>query len=447
MEKKLHVLIVEDSEDDTRLMVRSLRQGGYEPIYHRVETADEMRQQLEGNTWDIVLADYRMPRFSGLQALQLLQETGVDLPFIIVSGTIGEETAVAAMKAGAHDYLMKSNLTRLAPAVERELRDAEGRFRRRKAEEQVRENEARLRAIVGSMAEAMIVVDGENRVVVVNPAAERLFGLSSGDLLNRPLEAGIQNKLLLNGWRKILAQPDKEGQFEFELPRGEGAPRYLRARTSGIRDPSGRSAGVVTTFFDLTRERELDRMKTEFITTAAHELRTPLTSVLGFSELLLTRREPGEEEERRFLHHILEEAQALSRIVGDLLDVSRIESGQPLPLHKAPCNLPGSHARSSIFSGTRAPSTASRSPCGRRSLFRPMREKSGRSWKTSCRMRSNIPPGAVPSGSRVKVATVVTESPWRTKESACLQNRWKNCSTSSTAPMPPPRRWGAWAWA
>ncbi len=234
MENKLRVLIVEDSEDDTRLIVRSLRQGGYQPIYHRVETADEMRQQLEGNTWDIVLADYRMPRFSGLQALQLLQETGVDLPFIIVSGTIGEETAVAAMKAGAHDYLMKSNLSRLAPAVERELREAEGRRRRRRAEEQVRENEARLRAIVGSMAEAMIVVDGENRVVVVNPAAEKLFGLSSDDLLNRPLEAAIQNDLLLNRWRKILAQPDKEGQFEFELPRGEGAPRYLRARTSAF---------------------------------------------------------------------------------------------------------------------------------------------------------------------------------------------------------------------
>ena len=134
----LRVLIVEDSEDDTLLLVRELRHGGYDPTYQRVETPEAMRAALEAQTWDIVISDHTMPHFSGPAALALLQASGLDLPFILVSGTIGEETAVAAMKAGAHDYIMKGNPARLIPAVERELREAEVRREYKRAEEKIR---------------------------------------------------------------------------------------------------------------------------------------------------------------------------------------------------------------------------------------------------------------------------------------------------------------------
>ncbi|NKB18252.1 MAG: response regulator, partial [Pseudanabaena sp. CRU_2_10] len=134
MKPPLHVLIVEDSEDDMLLMLRELRQGGYTLDYLRVDTATAMQAALDRQPWDIVIADYSLPAFSGPEALKLLQSQGLDLPFIIVSGTIGEETAVAAMKAGAHDFLSKGKLARLLPAVERELRDAEERRKRRNAE-------------------------------------------------------------------------------------------------------------------------------------------------------------------------------------------------------------------------------------------------------------------------------------------------------------------------
>src|SRR4030042_5935520 len=136
MGQPIRVLIVEDSEDDTALVVRELRHGGYEPTFERVETAEAMRNALDKQTWDIVIADYTMPGFSAIAALTLFKESGIDLPFIIVSGTIGEETAVEAMKAGAYDYLMKGNLKRLVPALKRELKEAEVRRERRQGDEQ-----------------------------------------------------------------------------------------------------------------------------------------------------------------------------------------------------------------------------------------------------------------------------------------------------------------------
>ena len=137
MDKPLQVLVVEDSEDDALLIVRELRRNGYEVTFERVDTRAAMAAALEKQTWDVIIADYVMPQFSGLDALKLLQESGLDLPFIIVSGKIGEDTAVAAMKAGANDYIMKGNLTRLAAATERELHEAKIRQEHRQMEEQL----------------------------------------------------------------------------------------------------------------------------------------------------------------------------------------------------------------------------------------------------------------------------------------------------------------------
>src|ERR1039457_5498722 len=144
--KALRVLIADDSENDVLLILRVLRKAGYSPVYERVSTAPDMKAALERQTWDIVISDYEMPHFGGFEALQLLKESGHDLPFILVSAVVSEETAVAAMKAGAHDYIMKRNLVRLPPAIERELRDAQTRGGRKAAEEVLRPKGGQLRA-------------------------------------------------------------------------------------------------------------------------------------------------------------------------------------------------------------------------------------------------------------------------------------------------------------
>ena len=137
MATPLRILIVEDSEADAELLLRELRRGGYAPEFERVETPEGLDAALARQSWDLVVSDYAMPRFNGLQALKLTQEKGLDIPFIIVSGSIGEDVAVAAMKAGAHDYLMKDNTARLLPAIARELREARMRRERRQSEETI----------------------------------------------------------------------------------------------------------------------------------------------------------------------------------------------------------------------------------------------------------------------------------------------------------------------
>ena len=138
MSTALRVLLVEDSENDAALIVRHLNKAGYEVSWERAETAGQMRAALERPGWDIVIADYKLPGFDAPAALGILQQTGLDLPFVVVSGQIGEETAVALMKAGAHDYLMKDHLARLAPAVERELGEARMRRERLRGAEELR---------------------------------------------------------------------------------------------------------------------------------------------------------------------------------------------------------------------------------------------------------------------------------------------------------------------
>jgi signal transduction histidine kinase len=137
MSDDLRALLVEDSPDDAELLIRELRRGGYSPEWLRVQTRDEFRAALQRQVWDLVLSDYSLPSFSAPEAFAVLKETGLDLPFIIVSGTVGEETAVAAMREGVHDYLLKGKLTRLAAAVERELREAALRAERRKMQERL----------------------------------------------------------------------------------------------------------------------------------------------------------------------------------------------------------------------------------------------------------------------------------------------------------------------
>ncbi len=135
MGKPLRVLIVEDSVDDTILLLHELRQSGYDPAFERVDTSEAMDEALEKRSWDIVISDYVMPGFSGLAALRLLKARGIDLPFILVSGQIGEDAAVEAMRAGAGDYIPKGSMVRLVPAIERELRDAQVRRERKQAED------------------------------------------------------------------------------------------------------------------------------------------------------------------------------------------------------------------------------------------------------------------------------------------------------------------------
>ena len=257
----LRVLIVEDSEDDVLLIVRELQRSGYDPIYRQVQTAEAMRAALSEQTWDAVIADYAMPSFSGMAALQLLHRSGLDIPFIIVSGTIGEDSAVAAMKAGAHDYVLKDNLTRLGPAVRRELQEAQVRRARRQAEESLQESEARFRRMADSIQDGLTIIE-RGRVVYANDRACEIVGYPRQEYMTMafPQFAVPEEKKQLE---QLVAEARQTGkmpsEIEFWAERKDGARRYIQARYSWSWE-DGQVIGhyVVTT--DITKRKRAEQL-------------------------------------------------------------------------------------------------------------------------------------------------------------------------------------------
>jgi DNA-binding NtrC family response regulator len=186
MSQPIRVLFVEDSLSDAELILRQLTRGGFEVTEHwRVETGEDLLQALHDRPWDLVVCDYQLPRLNAPMALEIFKTAGMDIPFIIVSGTVGEEIAVSMMKSGAHDYLLKYNLARFVPAVQRELREASGRLERERSEAALRESEERYRnqaSLLDMAHDAILVRDLEDRIWYWNRGAERLYGWPAAEI-------------------------------------------------------------------------------------------------------------------------------------------------------------------------------------------------------------------------------------------------------------------------
>ncbi|RJO66514.1 MAG: PAS domain S-box protein [Myxococcales bacterium] len=251
--------------------------------------------------------------------------TGHVAPIIQARLTVAREEyhrTLAEKKLQEHLLNLEANVKERTSELNETLHDAE-------------QSRDQIDGILKSVADGLIVTDVSDKIIQMNRAAEDLLGVRLSDAINRHVGSVFEEKIMMEKIKATLRKGNKG--YQFDLERSGKTPekkRVLRGRTSAIFDKAGEPHGVITSISDVTLEREVDRMKTEFISTAAHELRTPLTSIQGFSEILLTRRKIPPKDKRKYLTYINKQAVDLAAIINDLLDISRIESGKGFKLEK-----------------------------------------------------------------------------------------------------------------
>lgn len=253
MPEALRVLIVEDSVDDTFFILRELQRGGFQVTFERVDTAAGMQAALEEGGWDLVVSDYSMPQFGGIAALRLHQQAGLDIPFIVVSGAMGEELAVEMMKAGADHYVTKDHLEHLSGAVERELQRARERRIRRQSEAEA----AYLASLVESCDDAIIGQTLDGKVVSWNLGAERLYGYPAREVVGRSvsiLAPGHRPQDLPAVLALVMEGKPAEG-FETVHRRKDGSLVEVGLTLSPIKDARGRVIGMSSVARDLSQRR------------------------------------------------------------------------------------------------------------------------------------------------------------------------------------------------
>jgi len=342
MSTPLRTLILEDSEDDTALLLLELERGGFHPTYERVDTPEAMTAALERQRWDVILADYNMPHFNALTALSILKEKNRDIPFIIVSGSIGEETATATMRAGANDYLMKGNLTRLCETVRREMKEAVNRAALRRTEASLRESEEKYRRFFEEDLSADFISTLDGKILVCNPSFIDLFGFSSTvEAASYDLKSLFPDRSAWDRFIEALREKRKLQWCELELRRRDGTRVDAIANVIGRFDTEERLVEFKGYLFNNTERKALERQlfqsqKMESLgrlaSGIAHDFNNVLTGILGYADLSLLK--IGETHPLHpYLTHIRQLVWKASKMIRQLLTFGRRQVMEPTPLN------------------------------------------------------------------------------------------------------------------
>ncbi|MEH1805222.1 hybrid sensor histidine kinase/response regulator [Nostoc sp.] len=356
----LRFLLLEDSLLDVELAQAILTEGGINCELIRVETGADFLAALETEAFDLILADYALPSFDGISALEIARNRTPEVPFIFVSAVLGEELAIEALKNGATDYVLKQRLGRLVPSVQRALREAKERRKRKQAEESLQKSEAKYRRIVDTSYEGIWMIDSETRTEFVNQRISQMLGYPVEEIIGRSIFdfmdladdiAAAEAKL---EWFKGEGSDLKEGRLRCK----DGSYIWTLISARAILNEQGECLGAIAMLTDITdrkrteseRDRLLqleqtaraeaeaaNRIKDEFLAVLSHELRSPLNPILGWAKLLQSRKF-DQESLNKALKTIERNAKLQAQLIEDLLDVSRILQGK-LSLNTIPVDL------------------------------------------------------------------------------------------------------------
>ncbi|MEM9159706.1 MAG: response regulator [Verrucomicrobiota bacterium] len=260
---ELKVLIVEDSKIEAKFTVNLLKKNGYAVVHERVETEEDMRRAMDEHAWDIIISDYQMPDFDGMRALKLFLEYEVDIPFILVSGKIGEETAVDLMKMGANDYIMKGNTARLIPAIKSHLQDAAGRRERKRLEAALRESEAQYRGFFENAAIGIFRTTEQGALQDANKGLASTFGFQSvQEFMNTvgSLAPEIHDEHTRQAKTITLVEGIQTGgHFEAVFHKPDGSMIIANVNVWSIQENADKPVYLEGTIEDITERREMER--------------------------------------------------------------------------------------------------------------------------------------------------------------------------------------------
>jgi PAS domain S-box-containing protein len=351
----IHVLHLEDSPLDAELVLASLADGGIACAMVRVDTRAAFLAALRSGPVDLILADYSLPAFDGIAALHLARDLLPQVPFIFVSGALGEELAIETLKNGATDYVLKHRLDRLTPAVLRALREARERADRLKAQDALRESEERFRLLVESTEDyAIISLDPDGKIVSWNPGAERTLGYQTEEIVGKSFELFFTPEDAAAGRpaRELsLAAEAGRAADENWLVRRDGTRFWASGVATAMRDAGGALRGFSKILRDLSERKQLeealrfraeqlaesDRRKDAFLAMLGHELRNPLAPIRNAAEVM--GRNGLTDPQMRWVHDVIErQSRHLARLVDDLLDIARINQDK-ITLRREPVEL------------------------------------------------------------------------------------------------------------
>jgi len=326
----LNILILEDQPTDAELMLHELRRSGFESDWRRVETKEEFLTSLDPCP-DVILADYSLPQFNGLRALRYLRERNLDIPFIMVTGALGDDAVMECMRQGADDFLLKDRLTRLGPAVSLALEQRRARLAKRHAEHVLAESEELHRFVVDSIGDGIVITVGTERVFM-NKAFLHIHGLTdTSQAFAVPLDQSILPEDRKTVREQSLARQQGEavpGVYKYRIRRQNGEVRTLQSSAVPITYKSKTASLAVirdVTELEQAEQRLLESSRLasigELAAGVAHEINNPLSIILGFSQLLLE--QELDESSRKDVMTIVQEANRATRVVRDLLSFAR----------------------------------------------------------------------------------------------------------------------------